>query len=74
MITAKLIRRGQSQVVNLPKEFRLPGKEAYIKTAGSAVVLLPIEHAWDSLIGSLKKFSDDFMSDRCQPGSPKRKK
>ena len=74
MTTAKLFRNGQSQAVRLPKEFRLPGKEVYIKKAGSAVVLLPIEHGWDTLLGSLNKFSDDFMNDRRQPPAQKRKR
>ena len=74
MTTAKLFRNGQSQAVRLPKDFRLPGKEVYIKKVGSAVVLMPMEHGWDSLIGSLDKFSDDFMSDRGQPTEQKRKR
>ena len=64
MKTAKLFRNGQSQAVRLPKEFRFEGEFVYIKKSGNAIVLLPAKGAWDSLVGSLDKFSEDFMSER----------
>jgi antitoxin VapB len=67
MKTAKLFQNGQSQAVRLPKEFRLPGDEVYIKKQGSAVILIPQVNSWDSLFESLGKFSDDYMADRKQP-------
>jgi antitoxin VapB len=67
MKTAKLFRNGQSQAVRLPKEFRFEGEFVYIKKSGNAIVLLPAKGAWDSLVGSLDKFSEDFMSERSQP-------
>ncbi|MCC6212775.1 MAG: antitoxin [Burkholderiales bacterium] len=72
MKTAKLFRNGQSQAVRLPKEFRLEGDEVFIKKSGSAVVLIPLVHSWDSLIGSLERFSADYMADREQPRQRKR--
>ncbi len=72
MKTAKLFRNGQSQAVRLPKEFRFEGDEVFIKRSGSAVVLIPLVGSWDSLIGSLDKFSADFMEDREQPAQQKR--
>jgi len=67
MKTAKLFRNGQSQAVRLPKEFRFEGEFVYIKKSGNAIVLLPAKGAWDSLVGSLDKFSEDFMHERSQP-------
>jgi antitoxin VapB len=67
MKTAKLFQNGQSQAVRLPKEFRLEGDEVFIKKVGSVVVLIPTAHSWDSLFGSLDKFSADFMAERKQP-------
>ncbi|MFQ5743002.1 MAG: antitoxin [Acidobacteriota bacterium] len=67
MKTAKLFKNGQSQAVRLPKEFRFKGTEVYIKRAGSAVVLLPFEHPWETLVDSLSQFSADFMQEREQP-------
>ncbi len=67
MVKTKLFQNGRSQAVRLPKEFRFSGTEVYIKKVGNAVVLLPIESAWDVLFASLGLFSDDFMTDRAQP-------
>ena len=67
MKTAKLFQNGQSQAVRLPKEFRFGGDEVYIKKSGSAVVLIPLVNSWDSLFGSLDKFTKDYMADRDQP-------
>ncbi|WP_417914126.1 antitoxin [Candidatus Electronema sp. JM] len=36
METAKLFTNGRSQVVRLPKAFRLEGKEVFIKKPGQA--------------------------------------
>lgn len=63
---AKLFRSGRSQAVRLPKGFRLKGTEVYIKHVGNAVVLLPIDGAWDALTRSLAAFSSDFMEERAQ--------
>jgi antitoxin VapB len=67
MDRAKLFRNGRSQAVRLPKDFRLPGTEVYVKRVGNAVVLIPIERSWEALFDSLGKFSDDFMAERDQP-------
>ncbi len=67
MERAKIFRSGRSQAVRLPKEFRLKGTEVYIKHVGNAVVLLPIDGAWDALTRSLAAFSSDFMQERTQP-------
>jgi len=67
MKTAKLFRNGDSQAVRLPKEFRFDGTEVLIKRVGNAVVLLPQTAGWDTLEHSLRKFPDDFMTERQQP-------
>lgn len=72
MTTAKLFQNGQSQAVRLPKAFRLPGTEVYIKKVGNAIVLIPKEHPWATLIASLAQFSEDFMRERDQPESQAR--
>jgi antitoxin VapB len=73
MKTAKLFKNGDSQAVRLPKEFRFAGDEVLIKRVGSAVVLLPKARSWDTLIASLEKFPQDFMSDREQPDETERR-
>ncbi len=68
METAKLFQNGQSQAVRLPKKYRFTGDKVLIKRVGNAVVLLPYEESWSTLLDSLEQFSDDFMSEpRQQP-------
>lgn len=67
METAKLFQNGKSQAVRLPKEFRFSSDKVYIKRVGNAVVLLPYQSPWSSLLESLEQFSDDFMKIRSQP-------
>ena len=72
MKTAKLFQNGQSQAVRLPKEFRFDDDHVFVKKSGNAVVLLPAKNSWDTLVHSLDKFTDDFMTDRKQPKAQKR--
>jgi len=65
MKTAKIFKNGQSQAVRLPKEFRFEGADhVYIKKSGGCVILIPTDNPWQSLINTIGKFSDDFMSER----------
>ena len=72
MERAKIFQSGRSQAVRLPKEFRFNGSEVFVKRVGNAVVLLPMDDAWDSLAQSLGLFSDDFMIEREQPAEQQR--
>jgi antitoxin VapB len=67
MQTAKLFKNGQSQAVRLPKEYRIEGDLVYIKKIGNAVVLLPVNNSWQTLLDSIDQFSDDYMNQRNQP-------
>jgi antitoxin VapB len=67
MDTAKLFENGKSQAVRLPKEYRFHGDKVYIKKLGNAVVLIPEQDSWQSLVESVAHFSDDFMAERGQP-------
>ncbi|MDA9764069.1 MAG: type II toxin-antitoxin system VapB family antitoxin [Opitutales bacterium] len=66
METAKLFKNGSSQAVRLPKNYRFPGKQVFIKRLGKGIVLMPEESSWDTLIQSTHNFSDDFMPTREQ--------
>ncbi len=72
MQTAKLFTNGRSQAVRLPKECRLPGSDVYVKKFENIVIIIPKDDPWASLIDSLERFSDDYMSDRNQPARQKR--
>ena len=69
MEIAKLFQNGKSQAVRLPKEFRFKGDRVYLKRMGNAVILLPYDAPWQSLLDSLVLFSDDFMEERNQTQS-----
>jgi antitoxin VapB len=45
--TAKLFKHGRSQAVRLPKEFRMPGKEARVRRVGRGVLLEPMDEPFD---------------------------
>ena len=67
MNTAKIFKSGNSQAVRLPKEFNIEGGEVYIKRVGKSIILTVKDDPWQSLMGSLDKFSNDFMEKRDQP-------
>jgi antitoxin VapB len=67
MDTAKIFQNGKSQAIRLPKEYRFRGSIVYVKRIGNAVVLIPEQDSWQTLVESLDRFSDDFMADRQQP-------
>jgi len=70
--TAKIFMNGRSQAVRLPKEFRMPGDDVFIKRIGNIVILIPKDSPWSSLVKSLDQFTDDFMESREQPTQDKR--
>lgn len=72
MDTAKIFRSGNSQAIRLPKAYRFEGKKVYLKRVGNALLLIPEEDAWNSLIESVYQFSDDFMVEREQPEQQER--
>lgn len=70
---AKLFQSGRSQAVRLPKQFRFGGSEVLVKRVGKAVVLLPLDDAWDSLAEALHRFSEDYLAERRQPAAEKQR-
>lgn len=72
MKSAKIFKNGQSQAVRLPKECRFDDDHVLVKKSGNVVMLIPEKESWDSLVKSLERFSDDFMSERLQPETQKR--
>ena len=72
MKTAKVFKNGQSQAVRLPKEFRFEDDYVFVKKSGNVIILIPAKNSWNSLLNSLNKFSDDFMTERNQPEPQKR--
>ncbi|MBM3334050.1 antitoxin [Candidatus Sumerlaeota bacterium] len=74
MQVARLFKNGRSQAVRLPKECRFRGKNVYVHKLEGAVMLVPRDDPWASLVSSLGNFSEDFMAERGQPPQQRRKK
>jgi len=72
METTKLFDSGNSQAIRLPKKYQIKGKEAFITKVGDAIIIIPMKQKWNLFIGSLDKFSDDFLAKRNQPTFDKR--
>ena len=74
MQTAKIFMNGGSQAVRLPKQFRFEGSEVEIQQVGDTILLKPITNKWDEMFAKIDQLdiSDDFMSDREQPGPQQR--
>jgi len=72
---AKLFQNGSSQAVRLPGEFRFKGDKVRIRRVGASVVLEPIVEDPEAWLAELKSIpaDPDFMKDRKQPKSPKRR-
>jgi len=64
--TAKIFMHGRSQAVRLPKEFRLPGKEARVSRDGNRIILEPIDDkfdvdAWFADLDRLTELHGEFL-------------
>ncbi|KAA3658421.1 MAG: antitoxin [Calditrichaeota bacterium] len=66
MQTAKVFMNGRSQAVRLPKEFRVEGKEVYIRKVGDDIVLSPKKKTWKDFFAMLESYGDmsDFNIER----------
>lgn len=72
MQTAKLFQNGRSQAVRLPKEYRFEESEVFIVKVDNVVMLIPHDDPWAGLMGSLGRFSPDFMEERTQSPTQER--
>lgn len=62
MDIAKVFTSGGSQAVRLPKDYRFGSSEVYINQVGNTVMLTPKDDRWQSLLDSLPRFTEDFLS------------
>jgi antitoxin VapB len=63
MVTARVLRYGHSQVVRLPKEFQVKGKEVEIFRRGDEIVLREKGKGLARAFEILANLPDDFLPD-----------
>jgi antitoxin VapB len=73
MTTAKIIKNGGSQAVRLPREYRLKGREAFVKRVPEGILLMEKEDLWSAFEQCLKEFPADFLTRRRKPLNQKRR-
>ncbi|NEQ67816.1 MAG: AbrB/MazE/SpoVT family DNA-binding domain-containing protein [Symploca sp. SIO2D2] len=57
----QLDRNGQNQVLTIPQEFALPGKEVLLRKVGSRLIIEPIpQGSLLSLLSTLPEITDNF--------------
>ena len=60
METAKIVWTGQSQAVELPKEYQFDVEQVQIRRQGNAVIIEPLPQNWDWLDEVVGSVDDDF--------------
>jgi antitoxin VapB len=73
MTTAKVFRSGNSQAVQLPKEFRLRGKEVEIFRRGDEIVLREKGKGLVRAFEILANLPDDFIPEGRRDAPPQKR-
>ena len=63
METAKVFSNSESQLVALPKNFRLKGEEVFVNKFADAIVLIPKERTLAETEELLEMFTEDLFED-----------
>jgi virulence-associated protein VagC len=58
----RLSMTGNSRAARIPQEFQVGSGNTEMQPRGNTQVIRPQKLSWAPLLGSLKKFSADFMS------------
>ena len=73
MDTAKIFENGRSQAVRLPQKYRFNADEVVIQRLGDAVLLVPKESLWNTVMDGVNSFTEDiFENGRDQGGQEER--
>ena len=62
MEIAKVFTNGGSQAVRLPRGCRFNQDEVLVNRIGKAVILIPKDDPWSSMLQGLGMFSEDFLN------------
>lgn len=73
MQTAKVFKKGRSQAIRLPKDFRVDADEVYLKKTPEGFLVMTRDPS-EIFFEGVSELSDDFMSGgRSQPPAQTRK-
>ena len=72
--TARIFISGNSQVVRLPKEWRLEDDEVIVKQLAGIVLLIPKRHRKAELVAALDDMGPIELGRRNQPRWPDRRR
>lgn len=61
MVTAKVFWSGRSQIVRLPKQFRLDVREFRLSRRGAGIILEPVPDTWSWLGEIAGTLDEDFV-------------
>jgi antitoxin VapB len=64
MQTVKIIINGGSQVIRLPRLYRIKGKEAYVKKVPEGILVMEKNDIWAAFEKCLEDFPLDFFKTR----------
>ena len=71
METAKIFENGRSQAVRLPKKCRFNTDEVIVQQLGDAVILVPKESLWQTVMAGLDGLTSDVFADGRDQGVQK---
>lgn len=61
MEKANVVKIGDEQLVQLPKDFNVKDDEILMRRIGKMIMLVPKNDAWDIFLEGINGFTDDFM-------------
>ena len=71
---SKIFNNGGYQAVRIPAEYKFNDnvKEVQIEKKDDCIIIKAVQPAYDNLLNTLNKFSDDYMNERVQLKAEKR--
>jgi antitoxin VapB len=73
MQLAKVFQNGRSQAIRLPKDFRVSGKQVYLKKTAEGFLVITRD-PWEIFYEGIAELSNDFLATgRRQPPLERRK-
>ena len=69
MEKVEVIKKGDTQMIILPKDFKLPDEDIFIGRDGNVITLMTKDEVWKILDNALNGFTEDFFPNGREPQS-----